>query len=178
MSEARNNRYELLTNYCKKKNIIHLFIAHHKDDNLETFLNRRIAGSDFEGLQCMQYLSTINKVCIIHPLLDFTKDEIMYYNNENKIPFINDPSNINLKFTRPVIRKYLEVSSDQVNFEIKNEFQIIKNYFKNYNFMISEILNKCVKKTNKNHIEVDFDRFKNLDDIILEKLNKKFYQYF
>ena len=44
--------------------------------------------------------------------------------------------------------------------------------------MISEILNKCVKKTNKNHIEVDFDRFKNLDDIILEKLIKKFYQYF
>ena len=36
MNEARNNRYNLLTNFCVKNNILHLFIAHHKDDNLET----------------------------------------------------------------------------------------------------------------------------------------------
>ena len=50
MNEARNNRYNLLTNFCIKNNFLHLFIAHHKEDNLETFLNRKIAGSDFYGL--------------------------------------------------------------------------------------------------------------------------------
>ena len=49
MNEARDNRYNLLTDYCIKNNILHLFIAHHKDDNLETFLSRKIAGSDFYG---------------------------------------------------------------------------------------------------------------------------------
>ena len=36
MNEARANRYELLTNYCKRNNILHLFLGHHMDDNLET----------------------------------------------------------------------------------------------------------------------------------------------
>ena len=53
MNEARNNRYNLLTDFCIKNNILHLFIAHHKDDNLETFLSRKIAGSDFYGLKSM-----------------------------------------------------------------------------------------------------------------------------
>ena len=61
MNEARINRYNLLTNYCKKENILHLFVGHHKDDNLETFFNRKISGSDFEGLQSMKFL-TLKKV--------------------------------------------------------------------------------------------------------------------
>ena len=69
MNEARNNRYNLLTKFCIKNNILHLFVAHHKDDNLETFLNRKIAGSDFYGLKSMSELSLYNKVGVIRPLL-------------------------------------------------------------------------------------------------------------
>ena len=29
MNEARNNRFNLLTDFCIKNNILHLFIAHH-----------------------------------------------------------------------------------------------------------------------------------------------------
>ena len=68
MNEARDNRYNLLTDFCIKNNILHLFIAHHKDDNLETFLNRKIAGSDFYGLKSMSELSFTIKF-IIRPLL-------------------------------------------------------------------------------------------------------------
>ena len=76
MNEARNNRYNLLTDFCIKNNILHLFIAHHKDDNLETFLNRKIAGSDFYGLKSMSELSFYNRVNIIRPLLNFSKEII------------------------------------------------------------------------------------------------------
>ena len=38
MNEARVNRYHLLTNFCIQNNILYLFVAHHADDNLETFL--------------------------------------------------------------------------------------------------------------------------------------------
>ena len=85
MNEARNNRYNLLTNFCIKNNILHLFVAHHKDDNLETFLNRKIAGSDFYGLKSMSEFSLYNKVCIIRPLLKFSKDTLLNYNKKNKI---------------------------------------------------------------------------------------------
>ena len=88
MNEARDNRYNLLTDYCIKNNFLHLFIAHHKDDNLETFLNRKIAGSDFYGLKSMSEFSLYNKVCIIRPLLNFSKDALLNYNKKNKIEYI------------------------------------------------------------------------------------------
>ena len=49
MNEARINRYNLLINYCKKNNLLNLFFGHHNDDNIETFIIRKISGSDFEG---------------------------------------------------------------------------------------------------------------------------------
>ena len=96
MNEARNNRYNLLTDFCIKNNILHLFIAHHKDDNLETFLNRKLAGSDFYGLKSMSELSFYNRVNIIRPLLNSSKEMLLDYNKKNKIEYINEPSNINL----------------------------------------------------------------------------------
>ena len=54
MIQARENRFIKIINYCKKNNIFHLFIGHHYDDNIETFMLRKIAGSNFEGLNCMQ----------------------------------------------------------------------------------------------------------------------------
>ena len=89
MSEARNNRYNLLTNFCIKNHILHLFVGHHKEDNLETFLNRKIAGSDFYGLKSMSELSFYNRVNIIRPLLNLSKEMLLGYNKENKIQYIN-----------------------------------------------------------------------------------------
>ena len=34
---ARNNRFAKLIKFCKKNYIFHLFLAHHHDDNLETY---------------------------------------------------------------------------------------------------------------------------------------------
>ena len=33
MHEARQNRYDKLIGFCKKQNILHLFLGHHFDDN-------------------------------------------------------------------------------------------------------------------------------------------------
>ena len=113
MNEARNNRYELLTNYCLRNNLLHLFVGHHKDDNIETFLTRKVSGSDFEGLESIKFISTRNKINIIRPLLFFSKEDILTFNNKNKIPFVVDPSNTNLNYTRASIRKFLKNTSNQ-----------------------------------------------------------------
>ena len=128
MNEARNNRYNLLTDFCIKNNFLHLFIAHHKDDNLETFLNRKIAGSDFYGLKSMSEFSLYNKVCIIRPLLNFSKDALLNYNKKNKIEYINDPSNFNLDYTRPTIRNFLKKSDQKTIKEINKDFESILFY--------------------------------------------------
>ena len=177
MNEARNNRYNLLTDFCIKNNILHLFIAHHKDDNLETFLNRKIAGSDFYGLKSMSEFSLYNKVCIIRPLLNFSKDALLNYNKKNKIEYINDPSNFNLDYTRPTIRNFLKKSDQKTIKEINKDFENILFYSPYFIQMIFEILLKNIVKIDSKKIIVGLDNMKNLNEINSENIIRRIYQF-
>ena len=177
MNEARNNRYNLLTDFCIKNNILHLFIAHHKNDNLETFLNRKIAGSDFYGLKSMSEFSLYNKVCIIRPLLKFSKDALLNYNKKNKIEYINDPSNFNLDYTRPTIRNFLKKSDQKTIKEINKDFESILFYSPYFIQMIFEILLKNIIKIDTKKIIVGLDNMKKLNEITSENIIRKIYQF-
>ena len=177
MNEARNNRYNLLTDFCIKNNFLHLFVAHHKDDNLETFLNRKIAGSDFYGLKSMSELSLYNKVVIIRPLLNFSKDALLNYNKKNKIEYINDPSNFNLDYTRPTIRNFLKKSDQKTIKEINKDFESILFYSPYFIQMIFEILLKNIVKIDSKKIVVGLDNMKNLNEITSENIIRRIYQF-
>ena len=177
MNEARNNRYNLLTDFCIKNNILHLFIAHHKDDNLETFLNRKIAGSDFYGLKSMSELSFYNRVNIIRPLLNFSKQMLLDYNKKNKIEYINDPSNFNLDYTRPTIRNFLKKSDQKTIKEINKDFERILFYSPYFIQMIFEILLKNIIMIDSKKIIVGLDNMKNLKEINSENIIRRIYQF-
>jgi len=177
MNEARNNRYNLLTDFCIKNNILHLFIAHHKDDNLETFLNRKIAGSDFYGLKSMSELSFYNRVNIIRPLLNFSKQMLLDYNKKNEIEYINDPSNFNLDYTRPTIRNFLKKSDQKTIKEINKDFERILFYSPYFIQMIFEILLKNIVKIDSKKIIVRLDNMKSLNEINSENIIRRIYQF-
>ena len=177
MNEARNNRYNLLTDYCIKNNFLHLFIAHHKDDNLETFLNRKIAGSDFYGLKSMSEFSFYNKVCIIRPLLNFSKETLLDFNKKNKIEYINDPSNFNLDYTRPTIRNFIKKSDQKTIKEINKDFESILFYSPYFIQMIFEILLKNIVKIDSRKIIVSLDNMKNLNEINSENIIRRIYKF-
>ena len=177
MNEARDNRYNLLTDYCIKNNFLHLFIAHHKDDNLETFLNRKIAGSDFYGLKSMSEFSLYNKICIIRPVLNFSKDALLNYNKKNKIEYINDPSNFNLDYTRPTIRNFLKKSDQKIIKKINKDFENILFYAPYFIQMIFEILLKNIVKIDSKKIIVGLDNMKNLNEINSENIIRRIYQF-
>ncbi len=177
MNEARNNRYNLLTDFCIKNNILHLFIAHQKDDNLETFLNRKIAGSDFYGLKSMSELSFYNRVNIIRPLLNFSKENLLGYNKQNKIEYINDPSNFNLDYTRPSIRNFLKKSDQKTIKEINRDFENILFYSPYFIQMIFEILLKNIVDVDSKQIVVSLHNIKNLNEITSENIIRRIYQF-
>ena len=177
MNEARNNRYNLLTDFCIKNNILHLFIAHHKDDNLETFLSRKIAGSDFYGLKSMSELSLYNRVNIIRPLLNFSKEMLLNYNKKNKIKYINDPSNFNLDYTRPTIRNFLKQSDQKTIKEINKDFENILFYSPYFIQMIFEILLKNIVHVDSKQIVVSIHNINNLNEIISENIIRRIYQF-
>jgi tRNA(Ile)-lysidine synthase len=112
-SQARKARYKLLTAWCKNNNVKHLLVAHHKDDQAETFLLRLERGSGIDGLSSMDYKSFLNGVCILRPLLDFSRSNIEKYANFHQLKWVEDRSNTDLKYRRTLYRNLLKASDNQ-----------------------------------------------------------------
>lgn len=149
--QARKARISLLTNWCLNNKIKHLFLAHTQDDEVETFFMRLFRGSGLQGLSSIQHISEYNSVNIIHPLLNFKKEELERFLSEQDIKWITDPSNNNDQFLRVKIRKFLksEIMNDIIPYTLmldrcKNGIDSIKRandlIEKQKNKIISEII--------------------------------------
>jgi len=176
MKEARENRYEKLIKYCNRKNIFHLFLAHHYNDNIETFLIRKLSGSNFEGLRGMQHKSINNCIQILRPLLLHTKKEILEFNLNNKIFYLNDPSNLNTKYTRVAIRNFLNTNKI-LHKKIKKDFEKIEKYYPFYLQMVYEIFNKIILKINNKNILIESNKFFEQDKEIQIKIIEIIYKF-
>lgn len=176
MHELRDNRYNLLLKYCNQNNILHLFIGHHYDDNLETFLIRKISGSNFEGLRCMQNKFYFNGLQILRPLLNVSKKKIINYNKTNKIQFMIDPSNKNLNYTRAIIRNFLNNKPKYKKEIIRDFSNIIKNYYL-YKSMIFQIFHNLIIDITKNSVIILKEYFFKQDVLIQCKIIEIIYRY-
>lgn len=102
--EARAARHQLLRQACSKKNIRHLFLAHHADDQAETYLIRLAKNSGPDGLAAMPVTRDDNGIMLCRPLLPLRKYVLEDYCAAHNIPFIRDPSNHSEKFLRGQLR--------------------------------------------------------------------------
>jgi len=75
-------------------------LAHHEDDQVETFFIRLIRGTTISGLCSMRP----QQGSYIHPLLDISKENIIEYLQTHDIPYLIDPSNESSDFLRNRIR--------------------------------------------------------------------------
>ena len=174
-AEARNVRYKILTNYCRKNSVKILLTAHNLEDQVETFLIRLSRGSGLKGLSSMKSLTKIdNKVSLYRPLLEVKKNSLIRISKKVFGKFVKDPSNKNTKFLRTKIRnlkKPLESSGikyDQIFRSIQN-LSISKNTLDQHlNKTFKDLINKKNKK-----IFIDFKKFKGLNiEVKIALLNK------
>ena len=176
MSNARDNRFEGLISVCKKKNILHLFLGHHFDDNLETYLIRKINGSNLDGLQAIKKIGYFKKIQIIRPFIKIDKKSILSFNKKNKLAFINDPSNKDLNYTRTKIRNFLQ--NKKYKKEIKRDFININKQIPKYKKMIWETLIDNLIYVSATQIKIRFDNLMKFDDLIIEKHILCFLKFF
>lgn len=100
---ARNLRYEWFHALCTTHGFDCIAVAHHMDDQFETFFINLIRGSGLTGLKGMK---TRNGM-IVRPLLFASSEQITSYAIENDIAFKNDSSNSETKYLRNKIRHLL-----------------------------------------------------------------------
>ncbi len=114
MEEARRARYALMAEYCKTHRIKYLFLAHHMDDQAETFLLRLAAGSGLDGLAAMHSEQKYSDdLTLVRPLLSQTKEELITYCKENDVPYLQDPTNAKTDFARPRLRAAREILEEE-----------------------------------------------------------------
>ncbi len=175
MYEARENRFSKIVNYCKLNKIFYVFLGHHFEDNLETFILRKAAGSNIEGLNVMQYKSVYQGIQVVRPLINFSKNSIIKYIYNKKLNYINDPSNEDEKYSRVVVRNFLKNNND-IKF-IKKDFNFIKINYPNYISMIYRVFLLTNYKLQNNNIIFFSEIFLNLDleiQVKLIQINYKF----
>jgi len=176
MNNARDNRFEGLIRICKKYNILHLFLGHHFDDNLETYLMRKINGSNLNGLESMNKSTYFENIQILRPLIEIDKKSILNFNKKNKLDFISDPSNKDLNYTRVKLRIFLQ--NNKHKREIEKDFLNIKKQIPNYKKMIWETLIDNLIYVSATKIKISFNNLMKLDDLIIEKHILCFLKFF
>ena len=179
---ARDIRYQLLEGFCKKKKAKSLLMAHHQDDQVETFLIRLSRGSGVEGLSSMQEMTTLRSgIRLIRPLLEFNKKTLKNIAKQAFGKVFNDPSNVNKKYLRTNIRS---LKSNLVNkgINIEKIVRSIKNLASTkeaLDFYVLRSMKKFVKFEKNSTIlnlvqfqkEPQEIRFRIINDIVKKRSN-------
>ena len=107
-SAAREARYLFFAKEAKRHRCRVVFLAHHADDLVETFLINLFRGAGLSGLATMREVSIrpvdgVN-LTLVRPFLDVWRDQIDQYVAEQRLAFREDASNRNLTPLRNRIR--------------------------------------------------------------------------
>jgi tRNA(Ile)-lysidine synthase len=82
-----------------------LLLAHHLDDQAETFLLQLLRGAGPEGLSAMPAETALGCGRLLRPLLEICRDDIRDYAERHSLEFIDDPGNRELRYDRNYLRQ-------------------------------------------------------------------------
>ncbi|MBX6324145.1 MAG: tRNA lysidine(34) synthetase TilS, partial [Rhodospirillaceae bacterium] len=102
---ARAARYRLLTQWCRNRGVLHLLLAHHREDQAETLLLRLARGSGLNGLAAMPAIAELDGVRLLRPLLGVPKARLKRTLEALGQPWIEDPSNQEPAYARVRLRR-------------------------------------------------------------------------
>ncbi len=105
---AREVRYAFLKNAAHAAGARYVVTAHTADDQVETVMQRILRGTGIAGLAGIPRQRPLSgAVSVVRPLLRLSREQTRTYLRDSAIPFREDSSNLNLRFTRNRIRHEL-----------------------------------------------------------------------
>lgn len=130
---ARKLRYEAFAKVMKKEKLNKLFLAHHKNDQVETILMHIFRGSGISGACGIKQSEQI-----VRPLLELSKNEILKIAKEYGVKFVEDSSNSDNDYSRNYIRNVVVPAIEKVYpnalnaiFEFGEKCKQVQNYLEN-----------------------------------------------
>ena len=145
---ARDLRYAWFEKLQIKLNAKYLAIAHHANDDVETFFINLVRGSGLKGFLGIKEKNNL----IVRPLLVVSRLEIEQYLKERDIVYREDSSNASVKYLRNKIRHELMPLLAQMNPSIqetvKDEMRILEGVAQIYASKIEEVRKDLTQEKN------------------------------
>lgn len=98
---ARNARYAQF----QQQDVDFIALAHHRDDQAETFMLQLLRGAGVKGLAAMPAIrQQPGQPAYLRPLLDIDRSAILDWAKQNKLHWIEDESNEDTRYARNFLR--------------------------------------------------------------------------
>ncbi|MDF2094724.1 tRNA lysidine(34) synthetase TilS [Aquibaculum arenosum] len=108
---ARRARLTLMQQACREAGCLHLLLAHHRDDQIETLLLRLAKGSDLDGLAGMAPQRRGAGLRLLRPLLTVDKESLKATLRDAGLAWCEDPSNDDLRHERVRMRRLVPATT-------------------------------------------------------------------
>lgn len=99
---ARDARYSIFAELMQKGDV--LVTGHHQDDQAETLLLQLCRGAGIKGLAAMPVEKAFAAGFLLRPLLDYSREQLVAYAQQNNLTYITDESNFDTNFDRNFLR--------------------------------------------------------------------------
>jgi len=173
--EARQLRYDKISEFCKKEKIKYILLGHHQDDLIENFYIRLSRGSGLTGLSPIKKISKHKNSIFLRPFLNLTKSELIKITKKYFKFYVKDPSNLNDAYLRSRVRK-LRSFMEKEGFGDLRVLKTLDNFDKAseaLNFY-SETANKKFIKKNTNFISISKKLFKEPYEVVFRCISSFF----
>jgi tRNA(Ile)-lysidine synthase len=145
---ARDLRYAWFDKLLIKSSAKYLAIAHHANDDVETFFINLVRGSGLKGFLGIKEKNNV----IVRPLLSVSRLEIEQYLKDRDLVFREDSSNASVKYLRNKIRHELMPLLAEMNPSIqqtvKDEMRILEGVSKIYASKVEEVRKDLTQEKN------------------------------
>lgn len=168
-SEAHTKRYNYFDELITKYKAGFLLTAHHADDLTETILMRIVRGSTLRGYSGFSKIVDKETYKILRPLIRVTKEEILKYNKDNKIPYQSDSSNKKDVYTRNRFRKYIVPEFKREDKNVHNKFYKFSKILLEYNDYIDKQVENVINTVCPQNV-LNIEEFNKLEYVIAMKI--------
>lgn len=99
---AREARYTVFSQELAEGDV--LLMAHHLDDQVETFFLRLLRGAGLQGMSAMPSERVLGSGLLLRPLLETGREQLRDYAQEQGLAYVDDPSNTDTSMDRNFLR--------------------------------------------------------------------------
>ena len=145
-----------------------ILLAHHRQDQQETFFLRLLRGSSLAGLVSMKPIDG----AYARPLLNIDKNTILEWLHNNNIRYLTDHTNSTDDYLRNRIRKYIIPACNTCDGRFDQKFEsTLKNLRAEHDYL-NTLTQRTYEETftGKSHVRGTLSTFRALDDVLKKRV--------